>query len=72
VSIGVLEAVEEDLDLTATARSVDVTARVVVEHGNWWLIDELGRLHLGFDRLTATRDLVQYLEVLEGTLATLR
>ena len=63
-----LQSTEEDAELTAIARRCDASARVVVERDTWWLIDELGRLHLGHDRLAATRDLVQYLELLERAL----
>ena len=64
----VAEEIAEDVDLTALARRVDQTACVVVAGGTWWLIDELGRLALGTDRLAAALDLAQYLELLERAL----
>ncbi len=61
--------VAEDAELTAEARRVDGSARVVVENGSWWLIDAIGRVDLGRDRMTATRDLLDYLALLADALS---
>ena len=58
----------EDEGLTALARLHDRTARVIVIAETWWLVDELGKVALGSNRISAARDLAHYLELLEAML----